>query len=168
MSSQIAPSDTNRQQTMRHELISYMSRHHRRQRWSRSLLGLLFLIGTASVSYFILTTPDAHEFQSPQNSTAVVDTEDTSLSQTTYSIQFVKTGSASLDHYRSTPPATIRWLDDEALLDTLAAIDRPTGLIKRGGTIKLISLTNSDQLQEDESSPGSQSRKHRPDPGNSL
>jgi hypothetical protein len=48
-------------------------------------------------------------------------------------ITIVHTDRTVLSRYAAAPPSRVRLLDDEALLDDLAAIGRPAGLIRSGG-----------------------------------
>jgi len=59
----------------------------------------------------------------------------------------ITTDPAILDRYRADPPRIVQRVGDEELLRTLAAIDRPAGLIRIGEEVRLTSPVTDDELR---------------------
>ncbi len=150
MNTQLTPTGTRRRQEMRHELISYMKLHHRRRRWSRSALGLLFLIGTASLSCLVLSNPVARDIQPPFRTSTGGNDVSVEVAPPKSIFQLVNSNPASLERYRCRPQSLIQTLNDEELLAQLAELHRPCGLIRQGGEARLISLTSGTPLTTDD------------------
>ena len=138
----LSPAGLARREAMFDELVEVMTRTHRARRTRRRMLaiggctGLLLLLIRLSLP--VASTPTkAPQIADgpPQRSTGnVIDNSPEHRACVTVLVQ---TDPAVVERYRARPTGRIVRMDDRMLLETLASIHRPAGLIRFGDRIRL-------------------------------
>jgi len=119
-----------RREAMLGEIVAQMQRLHRRRRVRRTAAAsacmVVLLIGLSLLAMPARgPAPDSRMVvEKPEPAPGV-------------SIEIVRTDPSVLQRFAARPTSRTVLLDDEALLDELAAMDRPAGLIRSGGRVWL-------------------------------
>ena len=138
----LSPAGLARREAMLDELIDAVKRTHRTRRLRRQLLAaggcaclLLVLVWLALLGASI--PGDVRQFaeDSPDHPTGAM-AENPPERQVCVT-EVIQTDPTVLERYRARPTGRIMRMDDHVLLDTLAAIGRPAGLIRFGHRIRL-------------------------------
>ncbi len=132
-----------RRDEMLHDLVGVMERTHRARRMRRRVLAaggslcvLVLLIalaipgGTESPDTRLVVESEASD-PVPASVTTVVPQRAVVITS------IVTTDPSVLDRYRANPSSFVVRMTDKTLLETLASIHRPAGLIRFGGEIRI-------------------------------
>jgi len=119
-----------RREAMLGELLVQMQRLHRRRRSQRTAAASACMVAML-IGLSLLAMPARR----PSADTPILADAPTPASK--ISIEIVRTDPSILDRFAARPTSRAVLLDDEALLDELAAMGRPTGLIRVGDRVWL-------------------------------
>jgi len=133
-------STARRREVMRRELLAAMRAHHdRRRRRRRAGAALLMTLALGAALWFGLPRPEG---PSPL---AATDDRRPTLAGPDANIpprrsvmhEVVATRIGAARRYIASPPSLIELIDDRELLDSLASLNRPAGIIRTGGQVAL-------------------------------
>lgn len=160
-----------RRETLLHDLLDEMARHHRRRKIRRAIaIPAAALAVAATVALSAERGAEAPVAPGPSiagvgssgaasdGSEALVAAE--ASARKAIAVAWVRTDPAVVDRLSVAPrPSRVERLTDEELLATLAGIGRPTGLIRIGNETRLTRAVT------DEAWEGPSSRREQPRPG---
>jgi hypothetical protein len=140
-----------RRERMLDELLGEMQRVHRNRRVRRraALIAIPAVLIAVTIAWQWL--PLSHIGEADSNSVARVPTEnpgsrsDPAIAPpTSVVVSVVRTSETVLDRYRASSPPHAHTITDDELLETLAALDRPTGIIRAGERVWLTRPVSDD------------------------
>jgi len=149
---QLSPTGLARREAMLDELIGVVKRTRRARRVRRRMLavsgcmGLLLMMGWVARSGSPIPgeAPRIAETASDSPSTIQHTTDPQRRHVVTLIVQ---TDPAVVERFRARPRDSIVRIDDRMLLDALASIDRPAGLIRFGDRIRLTKPVTDAELR---------------------
>ena len=141
-----------RREVMLEELIQAMDRTHRRRRARRRLLAGAGCVCLALVLVrLLLPVPSGpryeHQSAGLSGGHAVSTAGDQDRRGYTVIADIVQTDPAVLERCRARPTGSVLRIDDQILLTTLASINRPAGLIRIGGQVRLSAPVTDAELE---------------------
>lgn len=132
-----------RRDTLRESLIDEMKSHHIRRRSRKRLLAtacLMLLVGVLMIPMIRNLNQTDPIAKSPEPMAGPRVEEPALVRLPSVQIRMVSTDKNILERYAASPaPGLIERIDDQTLLATLAAMDRPTGLVRSEGRVWLTS-----------------------------
>ncbi len=148
----------NPRQRMRDDLITAMRAHHHRRRIRRrSLATVILVICAGTLAYVTLdrnnVTPTPPVVRNNNDGSPLDALREPLpvISESRYSvITIVRTDPNILERYVSRSSSKVEQLSDETLLAMLASLERPTGLIRYDGRVRLTADV-TDSLERDDS-----------------
>lgn len=158
----IALSDAGRRRrdAMRGELQTAMRRVHQRRRAARRTVGVLTVLVIGALAWRSITPPRPPQVvkHAPGiNTREVQPVEDPT--QPSISFARVTTDDRIAGSVEAKPTGLIQRIDDQELLDSLADMGRPTGLIRIGGETRLTSNVSDSPAKEGSEAPGQRDAK---------
>lgn len=153
----LTKSGRERRDAMLSELTQAMERvQARRARRRRAATTAMVILLSAGVVYTIADSDRALDRNGEQSRHDVAandtransqDSEPIAAPARDSSIRIVRTDRTVLDRYRANPTRShVQTLSDDELLDTLARLDRPVGLIRMEGRTMLTGLVADDRV----------------------
>lgn len=139
---QLSSAGLARREVMLGELVGVMKRTHRGRRVRRRLLAtgggvcLVFLLIRLALLGASDPSDPARIAENPTGSSEVVYPAEAPSRPASITV-IVKTDASILERCRAEPTQRIVRMDDSMLLETLASINRPAGLIRYGGQTRL-------------------------------
>lgn len=142
----------NPKQRLRADLIVAMRDHHQRRRSRRRVLATAILVFSTGILAFLMfgrsstipTPPVARDIGSDSPLPAIPQTS-TEITEPRHSIiTIVRTDPNILERYALPPTSKIETISDEILLNSLASLGRPTGLIRYDGRVRLTNDVTDD------------------------
>lgn len=147
----------NTKQRLRTELILAMRDHHQRRRSRRRVLATAILIFSTGILAFLMfgrssttpTPPVSRDIGGDSPLPAIPQTS-TEIKELRHSIiTIVRTDPNILERYALPPTSKIETISDEILLNSLASLGRPTGLIRYDGRVRLTKDVTDKLTSED-------------------
>jgi hypothetical protein len=127
---QLSPQGQARSEAMLHELVGFMHTNRRRRTERKTLIaGVLFIALTSAIALTALTTVNTLNMPRP----LLPNDRSSVLSHASNQFEIVPTSPGIADRYRANVIARVERLDDRSLLNVLAQLNRPTGLIRSEG-----------------------------------
>ncbi len=148
----LSPAGQARRQAMLDELVAAMELTHRRRRTRRRLLGGAGCMCLALALVWLLWTGasgPSHERQFADQPDAPFSDSPTKEVQRhlAYVSHIVHTDPTVLERCRARPTGSVLRIDDRTLLAGLASINRPAGLIRIGGQVRLSAPVTDAELE---------------------
>ncbi|GEM_PF-2104401 len=130
-----------RRAAMRGEMIDAFVALHRTRRMQRrvagSLVALALMVGSAWVGGRLAGRPGSTPGTSGSSTALLVETIDTAASGRAIEFAYVTASDTSLVTYVDGSSSAVQTIDNATLIETLAEMNRPAGLIEMGGTVRL-------------------------------
>ena len=155
--SDLSPQGLSRRESMLAELTAAMTEIHRRRRRRRraagGIAGIAVLVLAALAVQLLLSSrsnpnltpgPDSEKLAEalPVEPSPIDDVEPPCV------IRIVRTDPNILKRLELDPEPSVVNLDDDALLAALAALDRPAGLIRQDGKVRLTRMVTDRELRQ--------------------
>jgi len=172
---QLSAAGLQRRDEMMHELIADMRRLHRRRRIQRQVMigGMAPIIAMIAIG-LLWRGLSQHEPDAPRmtanksnaSSAPPLPSDDNSNAAPAPStiVVRVQTDPTIVERWRAAPTSSAVIIDDQALLDTLAALDRPAGLIRSQGRLWLTRPVTDKEIHQPNSDPDNSSMNWMPLP----
>ncbi|MCC6909488.1 MAG: hypothetical protein IT430_16230 [Phycisphaerales bacterium] len=134
----LSPQAAQRRDAMREELVdAFVSMHRTRRRVRRIAAPAAVLVIAAAATWALRPTPSATELPITAAAAPLVEVIDSAASGRTVDFDWVASGHAPLVEIVESHATLVQVIDDEQLVQTLAQMNRPAGLIETGGTVRL-------------------------------
>ena len=147
----LSPAGLARREAMLDELVEVVKRTRRTRRLRRRMLAtggcaalILMLIWLGLPGAFVHT--EAPQFAEDIPSRPTGAAPDESAKRRAPVTVLIKTDPTVVERYRAGPTGRIVQMDDRMLLESLAAIDRPAGLIRFGDQVRLSAAVTDAEL----------------------
>ena len=147
----LSPTGLARREAMLDELVEVVKRTRRTRRMRRRMLAtggcaalILMVIWLGVPGAFVRT--DAPQFAEDSHSRPTGAAPDVPAKRRASVTVVIKTDPTVVERCRARPTGRIVQMDDRMLLETLAAIDRPAGLIRFGDQIRLSAAVTDAEL----------------------
>ncbi len=143
-----------RRDAMLGELVQVVDRTHRNRQTRRALVAAASGVALIGIAVNLIPVPpgdagtsDRMVLTMPSPSPDLPPTVTPPAATTPACItQRVQTDPAILDRYRAAPLRLIKRIDDRTLLETLASINRPAGIIRYGDRVALTHPVDDESL----------------------
>lgn len=137
----LSPVDRERRAAMRGEMIDAFVALHRSRRIHRrvagAVAGFTLMAGSAWVGAWLTGRPVVSPAPSLTDAVPLIETIETAATGNAIEFAFVTDSDASLVRYVDGSSSMVQTIDNATLIETLAEMNRPAGLIEMGGTVRL-------------------------------